>query len=273
MIGRRRRARGALAALGLVAGPLAAQDSSAAPIADNSFLLEEAYNQDPGVVQHISTFARSDGGGAWAYSFTQEWPFRGRTHQLSYSVPILSQSGDGTGLGDIALNYRYQLAAEGDDGLHVAPRLSLLLPTGDERRGRGAGGLGVQTNLPLSVRPRPWLALHANAGLTWTPRATNAAGETAGTVNANLGGSAIWLFRPRLNFMLELLWLSTQDVIGAGQRSREGALFLNPGLRWAFNFPSGLQIVPGAAYTLGLDDGAGPDALFLYLSFEHPFRH
>ena len=26
----------------------------AGPIQDNSFLLEEAYNQDPGVVQHIS---------------------------------------------------------------------------------------------------------------------------------------------------------------------------------------------------------------------------
>jgi hypothetical protein len=43
-------------------------------------------------------------------------------------------------------------------------------------------------------------------------------------------------------------------------------------VRWAFNFESGLQIVPGVAYTIGLDDGAGPDAVFLYLSFEHPFR-
>jgi outer membrane putative beta-barrel porin/alpha-amylase len=265
---------GALLASGLAFGRLAAQDNPASgPIADNSFLIEEAYNQDPGVVQHISTFARPDGGGAWTYSFTQEWPFRGRTHQLSYSVPVLNQSGSGTGLGDVALNYRYQLVADGDDGLHVAPRLSLLLPTGDERRGRGAGGLGLQTNLPLSVRPRPWLALHANAGLTWTPDATNAAGESAATLNTNLGGSAIWLLRPTLNLMLELVWLSTEDVIGPDRRAREGALFLNPGARWAFNFASGLQIVPGVAYTLGLDDGAGADALFLYLSFEHPFRH
>jgi hypothetical protein len=260
------------AAVLLVCGArLAAQE--AAPIADNSFLIEEAYNQEAGVVQHISTFARPDGGGAWAYSFTQEWPFRGRAHQLSYTVPVLNEAGNGTGVVDVALNYRYQLVGEGDDGLHVAPRLSLLLPTGSEDRGRGAGGLGIQTNLPLSLRPRPWLALHGNAGLTWTPSARNAAGQTARTVDANLGGSAIWLLRQNFNLMLELLWLSTEDVVGPDRRSREDALFLNPGLRWAFNFPSGLQIVPGLAYTLGLTDSAGDDGLFLYLSFEHPFRH
>jgi hypothetical protein len=260
------------AAVLLVCGArLAAQE--AAPIADNSFLIEEAYNQEAGVVQHISTFARPDGGGAWAYSFTQEWPFRGRAHQLSYTVPVLNEAGNGTGVGDVALNYRYQLVGEGDDGLHVAPRLTLLLPTGSEDRGRGAGGLGIQTNLPLSLRPRPWLALHGNAGLTWTPSARNAAGQTARTVDANLGGSAIWLLRQNFNLMLELLWLSTEDVVGPDRRSREDALFLNPGLRWAFNFPSGLQIVPGLAYTLALTDSAGDDGLFLYLSFEHPFRH
>jgi hypothetical protein len=262
-----------LAAAGFLAARLAAQDTASAPISDNSFLIEEAYNQEPGVVQHISTFARPDGGGSWAYSFTQEWPFRGSTHQLSYTVPVLNESGNGTGLGDIALNYRYQLVARGDDGLHVAPRLSLLVPTGDEQRGRGAGGLGLQANLPLSVRPRSWLALHANAGLTWTPEARNAVRQTGSTLSGNLGGSAIWLVRPDLNFMLELLWLTTEEVVGPDEQQREDALFLNPGVRWAFNFASGLQIVPGVAYTFGLDDAAGPDALFLYLSFEHPFRH
>ena len=262
-----------LVAAALLAGPVAAQDTASSPISDNSFLIEEAYNQEPGVVQHISTFIRPDGGGAWAYSFTQEWPFRGSTHQLSYTVPVLNQSGSGTGLGDIAINYRYQLVARRDDGVHVAPRLSLLIPTGDERRGRGSGGLGLQTNLPLSVRPRPWLALHANAGFTWTPDARNALQESASTLSGNLGGSAIWLLRPNLNLMLELLWLTTEDVIGPDLQERENALFLNPGVRWAFNFASGLQIVPGVAYTVGLDDGAGADALFLYLSFEHPFRH
>ena len=272
MIETRLRAPGALLACGLLVSPLAAQDAPGeAPISDNSFLIEEAYNQEPGVVQHISNFSRADGGDACAYSFTQEWPFRGSTHQLSYTIPVVNQSGSGTGLGDIALNYRYQVVADGDDGVHVAPRLTFLLPTGDEHHGRGAGGLGIQTNLPFSVRPRSWLALHANAGLTWTPDAKDAAGDSGATLSTNLGGSAIWLLRPRLNVLLELLFLSTERVVGPDLRDRTDVLLLNPGFRWAFNFRSGLQIVPGAAYTFDL--GSDNDALFLYLSFEHPFRH
>jgi hypothetical protein len=42
----------------------------AAGIQDNSFLIEEAYNQEPGVVQHITTLRRQDR--SWFYSFTQE---------------------------------------------------------------------------------------------------------------------------------------------------------------------------------------------------------
>src|ERR1700694_558365 len=78
-------------------------------IQDNSFLLEEAYNQESGVVQHISSFIRSSSGN-WTYSFTQEWPLGGIRHQLSYTIPIQHAYPTGTGLGDIALNYRYQLA-------------------------------------------------------------------------------------------------------------------------------------------------------------------
>ena len=37
-------------------------------IQDNSFLIEEAYNQDPGVVQHISGFQRDTRGAAYASS-------------------------------------------------------------------------------------------------------------------------------------------------------------------------------------------------------------
>ncbi|HET7042873.1 MAG TPA: hypothetical protein VFI13_12685, partial [Gemmatimonadales bacterium] len=57
-------------AAGLVALPLAAQ----APLQDNSFLIEEAYNQEHRVLQHISTAELHHGSAL--YSFTQEWPYR-----------------------------------------------------------------------------------------------------------------------------------------------------------------------------------------------------
>jgi len=42
-------------------------------IEDNSFLIEEAYNQDPGVIQHISSFQYMKDH-TWIYTFTDEWP-------------------------------------------------------------------------------------------------------------------------------------------------------------------------------------------------------
>ena len=57
------------------------------PIQDNSFLAEEAYNQEPGVVQHIQSFTRLWNSKTWAYSFTQEWPVPNHwRHQLSYTL-------------------------------------------------------------------------------------------------------------------------------------------------------------------------------------------
>lgn len=230
--------------------PLAAQQ--VVHIADNSFLIEEAYNQEPGVVQHISTFAREETGGSWEYGFTQEWPLGGIRHQLSYTVPLVHPDGVGTGLGDVLLNYRYQLVGDGTGPLHVAPRLSLVLPTGSEEDGRGSGSVGLEGNFPVSLVAGNALAFHSNTGFTLD-------GES-GAVDVRLGASGILRVRRWVNFMLETVWESqAEDVV-----------LLNPGVRWAIDAGE-LQIVPGLAYTIAAGPGAS-DALFLYLSLEHPFR-
>jgi hypothetical protein len=216
-------------------------------IADNSFLIEEAYNQEPGVVQHISAWQRSLRSAAWAYTFTQEWPVGSQTHQFSYTIPVQrTESPSRTGLGDAALNYRYQLRG-GEDGVAIAPRLSMLLPTGSSARGLGTGHVGVQLNMPVSVSLAPSLVSHWNAGITAVP-------QTRATYN--LGASAIWLARPTFNVMVEVTWL------GQGGAHE---FVVNPGIRWAHNFASGLQIVPGVAFPDG-------KSVFLYLSFEHRFK-
>ena len=48
------------------------------------------------------------------------------------------------------------------------------------------------------------------------------------------------------------------------------SLFINPGFRYAINFKSGLQIVPGLAVPIGVGSSSGASGLFAYLSFEHP---
>jgi hypothetical protein len=247
---------------------------SAAPAAieDNSFLIEEAYNQEAGVVQHISTFARQRGTRAWAYNFTQEWPLFSQRHQLSYTVPVVSAGpGTGSGIGDVALNYRYQLADGTRSGIAVAPRFSLLVATGDERRGRGAGGNGLQVNLPVSVELSPFIVTHWNAGATYTPSAKNAFGDKAATSIYNAGGSVIWLARSTFNVMLEGVWARAEEVTGPAERVPYRIFYVSPGVRGAINFPSGLQIVPGIAVPIGVGPSRGDRQIFFYLSFEHPF--
>jgi hypothetical protein len=177
----------------------------------------------------------------------------------------------GTGVGDVGLNYRYQLVGDPEAPVVVAPRISLLLPTGNSDEGRGAGAVGFQTNIPLSVVVTPQVVTHWNAGATLTPSAKNLFGAEATTTSFSLGASAIWLVRPAFNLMLEALWLSEASVAGSGDTVRDELLFLNPGFRGALDLGN-LQIVPGVAYTFDLSSDSDDDALFVYLSFEHPFK-
>jgi hypothetical protein len=179
--------------------------------------------------------------------------------------------GVGTGLGDLGINYRYQLAGHPDARTVMAPRLTLLLPTGSEDRDRGSGAVGIQGNLPLTLLLNDRLVTHWNAGATVTPSARNAVASQATTLDFNLGASAIWLLRPAVNLVVEAVWLSEASVTGEGQTEREESTLLNPGLRLAFDVGR-LQIVPGLAYTIGLSPDSAEDGIFLYLSFEHPFR-
>lgn len=266
----------------LGASPLVAQSPSSRPqpleepppIEDNSFLIEEAYNQGRGVVQHINTFSRAPGGDGWEYTFTQEWPLGGQAHQLSYTIPVSRNdavSGARTGIGDVAINYRYQVGGLEQMGLALAPRASLLLPTGASRHGLGSGGTGIQFNLPFSAELPARLVAHSNAGITYTPRARDTNGNSAATRSYALGQSLIWLAHPKLNLMLESIWTSSHDVAGRGQTVRTSEFLLSPGLRGAIDFPSGLQIVPGIAFPFGVGSSRGERAVFVYLSLEHPF--
>jgi hypothetical protein len=175
-------------------------------------------------------------------------------------------------LGDTALNYRYQLVGNGDARVAFAPRLSLLLPTGDSRLGRGAGGTGFQTDLPLSVVISPHLVTHWNLGATFVPHAHSLSGDKSKTWGYNLGQSFVWLASPGCNILLETVWNGSETVVAPGQTARTHTFLINPGVRWAINAPRGLQIVPGVGVPLGVGPSAGEKGVFLYLSFEHPFR-
>ena len=248
-----------------------ADTASAEPIQDNSFLIEEAYNQDPGVVQHISTFTRDRGGG-WEYTLTQEWPLGGVRDQISYTIPIAHAGGE-TGVGDVMVHYRYQWIGDADAMVAVSPRLSAVLPTGSAEKGFGVGGFGVQGALPVSVVVvKDVLVAHSNAGITYVPRAQDAVGNREATTSYYLAQSAVWLVRPMLNLLVEGVWSRDEFVTGPDQTESAESAVISPGVRFGFNLPSGLQVVPGIAVPFGVGPSAGERALFLYLSFEHPFK-
>ncbi len=245
-----------------------AGDEEDLPIQDNSFLIEEAYNQESGIIQHINTFKRMRNRD-WEYTFTEEIPLKSQKHQFSFTIPV-QNAGNGTGVGDIALNYRFQIVSNKKTA--VAPRFSVLLPTGDEKRDRGAGGVGLQFNLPVSFQFSRHFVSHSNAGFTFTPRAKNTLNERARTTDFNLGQSVVWLAAKRFNALLETVWNNTETVTGFCQTKRENEVLINPGVRWAFDFSNGLQIVPGVAVPFGVGPSRGERGIFLYLSFEHPIR-
>jgi hypothetical protein len=258
----------------LLAAPLAALAADG-PIQDNSFLIEEAYNQEAGVVQHINTFQRARHSRDWVYGFTQEWPVANQKHQLSYTVPItrVADSPDGhSGIGDVAFNYRYQLVGDGEAPLAISPRFSLIAATGNEAQGRGLGATSYQAQIPLSYVLSPTLVAHTNAGYTWTPKAKDVLGNKADLKGWSVGQSLVWLASRKINLMLEAIYSRGQEVADAGRTATVKSAFVSPGVRWAYDFASGLQIVPGIAFPIGVGPSRPEKSVFLYLSFEHPFK-
>ena len=136
-------------------------------IMDNSFLVEEAFNQPDGVFQNIVGVVRLQG--EWGAAFTQEWPVGSQAHQFSYTLAWLD-AGQHRGVGDVLINYRYQASMEGPGRPAFSPRISLVVPAGDSSRGLGSGSAGLQFNLPFSKQTGDWY-WHWNAGTTWLPQA------------------------------------------------------------------------------------------------------
>jgi len=216
-------------------------------IVDNSFLVEEAFNQEGGIFQNIFTWTLGRDG-AWSGNFTQEWPMPGVRHQLSYSIPFAA-TGDASGFGDVLLNYRYQLRDETAGGPAISPRVSLILPTGREADGLGSGTTGLDMNLPVSKQFGD-LYVHGNVGYTWLPGVDH---------TARIAGSGIWRVQPMLNLLLE--------AVGA----IDDSLTLSPGFRRGWNIGE-RQIVVGAAVPVTRAARRWTPALLTYFSYELPLR-
>jgi hypothetical protein len=236
-------------------------------ITDNSFLVEEAFNQEAGIVQNIFGFQRLTVRD-WQFTFTQEWPAPGMRHQLSYTVPV--QSADGTsGMGDVLLNYRLQVLEEGAGHPAFAPRISAILPSGSTAV--GAGTHGVQVNLPFSKRSGDFY-FHWNGGASWQWTKDGVL-----LTSPSAAGSIIYRAKQMLNLMLEGVVAglaaetpSTPTTPGVSRRAT--ASTLSPGVRGGWNVSEDKQIILGAAVPTTWSGGESETAIFLYFSYEGPVR-
>jgi len=249
---------------------------------DNSFLLEEAFNQSKGVHQFISTFYwNSLNVGDFTYSFTHEIPLIPLRHQLSYTflynVWQKPESVEKTnGFGDVSISYRPMLWGDKDWAM-VIPRFTLIVPTGDAIKGNGTGGWGAQFNLAVTKRLSRKVITHYNAGYTFISKADRYTSNSDGNnVLAfekdlrfkNLGASVIWYPTRKFNLLLEYTSNFLNDIEEDGSLSRSHQYTFNPGFRFCIDYNL-VQIVPGAGIPLNFVDGKfSGTGVFLYLSVE-----
>lgn len=186
----------------------------------NALLVETAYHQDEGELQHSFSFARGNRGN-WSFNFTEEIPLGGEKHQLSFSLPaqMVRDGADGIrGFGDTKFEYSYFLYGSNSSRITIAPGFGLTIPTGNSRKELGAGASGVSFKIPVSVMLSKRCASNSTFETTFTKSARNHEGERAYVTDFEIGQSIVWFAKPNLNFLIEAVWERNQEVIGDGLR-------------------------------------------------------
>ena len=249
----------------LVVAPAAAQEFG---IKDNSFLVEEAFNQEAGIFQNIATYRWQRG--QWVGSFTQEWPVPNMTHQLSFTVGF-GRVAENASIGDVLVNYRLQVWEEASGRPAVAPRASVILPVARDSSGLGNGVVGWQFNAPFSKQHGDWY-FHWNGGLTYFPPNRDRFQDAARSLLIpTLAGSVIWQASPVLNFLVEVVGESVAEWSDTGDVERFSQITVSPGFRYAWN-PGKQQVVVGLAAPIARGERVVRTSVFTYFSYELPFK-
>lgn len=243
-----------------------AQASFAEPVEDNSFLVEEAYNQEPGIVQFIQVWQKSNETDDWGYTFINEIPVMSQAHQFSYEIPFqFLDVNNKTQLSDVKLNYRYEMFRT--DAVVSTGRVSVEVPSGDYKKGFGTGAAGYEGSMVTSVKLSDKWVQHWNLGAGISPDAKNTTGDKADNSKYFWGFSQIYLFQDNLNFMLEVAGSVEEETTGPKMTSWGQEIVVSPSIRYAIDYKD-WQYVPGIAFPIGVGPNAGANETLLYLSIE-----
>jgi len=247
-------------------------------IEDNSVLLEEAYNQERGVVQFIQAMQWNKKSRTFDYSFANEIPITDEKHQFSYTIPMSFNKNDShaQGIGDLSLEYRTQWVKRRDEVL-AATKFSLLTPTGDVKQGLGNGRYGGKMNNAITSILSDMFVAHWNFGMTYYPEAENTTGGSNSSVSFNYGASLYYMHSESFNLFTEV-YAADDEVVNDGNgrnvgSTRQSTYIVSPGMRFAINNDGGSQLVPGISFpiTMGLNGAESDRGVILYLSFEDKY--
>lgn len=249
---------------------------------DNSFLFDEAINQEKGIMQYVSNlYFDNVNGGNLLYNFTQEIPVGGEQHQLNYSIlyhidRVTPTGQRSSGFGDIAIGYHYKVSGKRDK-LMVIPGISIIIPTGNSQEGRGIGGPGIQSTVTFTKRLSHRLVTHYNIGYTFISQADRYSySKTDSPVlayernlnYAGIGAGATWYVTRKTVLFTELISNFVKDIRQDGTLRNRNISTINPGFRFAID-ANNVQIVPGISTPIILTDGAfSRIGIFFYLSIE-----
>lgn len=236
-------------------------------IEDNSFLLEEAFNQKKEEYQFIQKYYTSTSGYV-EYLLEIEAPLSDdETHQISLDISrIRPEEIPASSFSDLNLNYRYQ--ALNRNGMILTEKIGLVLATGKVENETSNGAMGAQLMQVATFKFSERFMNHWNLGTTIFPEAETAAGEK--TILEFTGGtSLINNYSDNLNFLLEAVLQTFESYDEDKNVNNELRFYLNPGLRFALDFDfKRTQVVPGVSFPVQYSDGEVRPGVFLYLSVE-----
>lgn len=229
-------------------------------IEDNSFLLEEAFNQSPGIIQYTASAKFHHGTAALNFEF--ELPIRGESHQLSFSIPAkVFQSN--TGMEDLVFSYRPLLSGR-QRWLMLTPKISVILPTGNFAHGLGNGTFGLEWNIAMTKRISRKLISHINAGSSYSLCDTQLEILEKRLQSRFAGMSVIFAVARRFDLLAEVI---AADEVSAPVKSHL-SLIGNPGFRLLLNI-NGFAVVPGMSTPIEILSGRPRlSQVLFYLSIE-----
>jgi len=169
-------------------------------------------------------------------SYSQSWPLPDEHNQVGFTFTYTLPDHTPSGPDDLYLNYTRQILVEEKQGITLSPSFSLILPSGNVKKGLGFNTVGFELDIPVSKRWNNYLVSHFNVGFSFFPKAEqidNLGGTSIHNLSFfNVGTSLIWLVHRRFNVLTEFLENVGDNISDFRHTNRYNQTIINLGMRF-----------------------------------------